>query len=117
MANNVFNQFLMHSLNNGKANEGMPAVKLIAWLLYDVNMLGVWAYALNITFQDHVAVIEKALLCIASLVFFAFRIRSLHLDNQKKEIDNWNFPYMLAFIEGEDTKFLVGETKEVASFI
>ena len=89
MANNVFNQFLMHSLNNGKANEGMPAIKLIAWLLYDVNMLGVWAYALNITFQDHVAVIEKALLCIASLVFFAFRIRSLHLDNQKKEIDNW----------------------------
>ena len=79
----------MHSLNNGKANEGMPAIKLIAWLLYDVNMLGVWAYALNITFQDHVAVIEKALLCIASLVFFAFRIRSLHLDNQKKEIDNW----------------------------
>ena len=35
----------------------------------------------------------------------------------KKEIDNWNFPYMLAFIEGEDTKFLVGETKEVASFM
>lgn len=87
MANNVFNQSLMHGYHYDKADK-MPAIKLIAWLLYDVNMLGVWAYALNITFQENVATVEKALLCLASLVFFAFRIRSLHLDNKKKEIDN-----------------------------
>lgn len=35
----------------------------------------------------------------------------------KNEIDRWNFPYMISFVEGEDTKFLNGEIKDVSSFV
>lgn len=57
-------------------------------LFIDVYLIGQVAYTLNVTFQDNVDFAGKTLLTLATLILLAFRIRSMHLDNEKKEIDN-----------------------------
>ena len=74
-----------HNINN---NSKVSEIKVIMWLFYDVTMLGVGGYTLVNTFADNVNMVEKIVLFLASMIFFAYRIYILHLDAEKKRMDN-----------------------------
>lgn len=73
----------MHLYHSKQSTE-----KAFMKLFIDVYLLGQSAYVLNVIFQDSVDFVGKTLLMIFTLVLIGYRIRSMHLDNEKKEIDN-----------------------------
>lgn len=76
--------------NNGLDNsiEKVPEIKLIAWLFYDITVIGTGAYALLNTFMEHVDALEKILIFCAFIIMAGYRIYILHLDAEKKKLNN-----------------------------
>jgi hypothetical protein len=73
---------------NTDNNNKVPEIKVIMWLFYDITMLGMGGYTFANFFIDNVNIIEKTILFMASMVFFGYRIYILHLDAEKKKMDN-----------------------------
>lgn len=78
----------MHSNGIDNSVEKMPELKIIAWLFYDVTTIGTGAYAFLNTFLSHVDAFEKICIFLAFIVMAGYRIYILHLDAEKKKIDN-----------------------------
>lgn len=78
----------MHIGGIDKSGDKMPEIKFITWLVYDVTMFGVGGYSLSISFLESVSIVEKLLILICFLIFFIYRISILHLEREKKKMDN-----------------------------
>lgn len=78
----------MYNFSIENKNTTVVEIKFVAWLLYDITMLGIGGYTFAASFDATVSSAEKLILLIASMIFFIFRIRSLHLDNKRKELMN-----------------------------
>lgn len=67
-------------------------VKLYSWLAYDISALGMVVYTwLNIhmlSIDSFIESLEKFLLFLCTLTFLGYRIYILHLDAEKKKIEN-----------------------------
>lgn len=88
ISGNVFNQFNMYNSDIYNSSKEMSEIKILGWLIYDITMLGMGGYAFANAFMTNVDAFEKILIFLASLTFFAYRIYILHLDAEKKRMDN-----------------------------
>lgn len=78
----------MHNYSLSKTNDRVPEIKAIAWVFYDIVMLGVGGYTLANSFIKGVDIAEKIFLGLASAVFFGYRIYILHLESVKRRMEN-----------------------------
>ncbi len=80
----------MFSTHNDYANN-TKVIRLYSWLAYDVFLTGLLTYnwfVLQVSFLTVLDGVEKFILFLCTIAFGAYRIYILHLDAEKKKLDN-----------------------------
>ncbi len=74
------------------ANQKAKVVMLYGWLAYDVFLTGLIVYTTMVlqihTFATTLDAVEKFILFLCTIAFAGYRIYILHLDAEKKKLDN-----------------------------
>ncbi len=73
------------------ANQKAKVIKLYSWLAYDVFLTGLLTYnwfVLQVSFLTILDGVEKFILFLCTIAFGGYRIYILHLDAEKKKLDN-----------------------------
>ncbi len=81
----------MLDINNANANT-TKVISLFTWLAYDIFLGGLFIYTWMVlqveTFATTLDTIEKFVLFLCTVSFGAYRIVILHLDAEKKRMEN-----------------------------
>ncbi len=81
----------MLSVNHGHANK-TKVVDMFGWIAYDISYVGLTIYTWMVlqihTFATTLDSVEKFLLFLCTIAFGGYRIYILHLDAEKKKLDN-----------------------------
>jgi hypothetical protein len=74
-------------------------IKLYSWIAYDVFLSGLFVYNWFVlqaqAFTATLDVVEKSILFLCTVTFAGYRIVILHLDAEKKRLENRNMKHEL----------------------
>ena len=77
--------------DNANHKKQAKVIRFYSWLAYDVFLAGLISYnwvVLQVSFVTTLDAVEKFILFLCTIMFAGYRIYILHLDAEKKKLDN-----------------------------